>query len=181
MAKKPSDRTHRMRPLEGLNIAPLIDMVTCLMFFLLFFAGIIPVVILDAPLPKIASTADEVKQAMEDKNKLEVIVTVNESGISVKGGPLGAKSFAKAQDGKYPYIDFHKFLVSLKKSRPQTTEVTLVPSNEVIYETLIEVMDYARELMPGDEGYEQLPPGVLGKPEAVQFNRLFPDMSIGGV
>lgn len=181
MAKKPSDRANRMRALEGLNIAPLIDMVTCLMFFLLFFAGIIPVVILPAPLPKIASTADEIKQAQEDKNKLEVVVDVNENNLTVKVEGVGNKAFPKAADGSYPFADFHKHLVGLKKMRPQTTEVTLVPTDAVIYDTLIQVMDNARELQVGDEGYQVLPPDVAGKPESIQFNRLFPEMSIGGV
>jgi biopolymer transport protein ExbD len=181
MATKPSARGRRHRALEGLNIAPLIDMVTCLMFFLLFFAGIIPVVILPAPLPKIASTADEIKQAQEDKNKLEVIVDVSENTLTVKVDGMGSKSFTKLADGNYPYPDFHKHLVGLKKMRPQTTEVTLIPSDLVIYDTLIQVMDHARELMPGDDGYQEPPPGTQGKPESAQFNRLFPDMSIGGV
>ena len=59
MANSPSKRNHRHKPLEGLNLTPFIDMITCLMFFLMMFAGIIPVVIIDAPLPKIASTADD--------------------------------------------------------------------------------------------------------------------------
>jgi biopolymer transport protein ExbD len=181
MARKPSAASNRMKPLEGLNIAPLIDMVTCLMFFLLFFAAIIPVVILDAPLPKIASTAAEIKQANEDKNKLEIVVDVNETTINVKANGVAAKSFPRGADGKYPYVDYHKHMVALKKMRPTTTDVTLVPTDAVVYETFIEVMDYARELMPGDEGYQQLGPELQGKPEAMQYNRLFPEMSIGGV
>ena len=84
MANKPSQRTHRSRPDDGLNLTPLIDMITCLMFFLMMFASILPVVIIDAPLPKIASTAEQVKQAKNTENKLEVTIYINSKGMQVK-------------------------------------------------------------------------------------------------
>lgn len=181
MAKKPSSRTHRMHPLEGLNITPLIDMVTCLMFFLLMFAGIIPVVIIDAPLPKIASTAEEVRQATEDKNKLEVVVDIGESGLVVKVDGMGSRNFPKAADGKIPFTEFHKHLVDVHIRNPKSTEITLVPDDSVPYALMIEVMDASRELVQGDPGFQAMPPEAVGKPESQQFNRLFPDVSLGGV
>jgi len=81
MATKPSSRTHRSRPDDSLNLTPLIDMITCLMFFLLMFASILPVVMIDAPLPKVASTAEEVKQAKNDEAKMEVVVSINSKGL----------------------------------------------------------------------------------------------------
>src|SRR3954470_13762593 len=102
MANKPSSRTNRIRPDESLNLAPLIDMVTCLMFFLLAFAGIIPVSIIDAPLPKIASTAEEVKMAKDNENKLELTVDITASAIVVKDGG-GTKSFPINEKGEFDY------------------------------------------------------------------------------
>src|SRR6476469_6748153 len=113
MANKPSQRTHRLKPMEGLNLTPFIDMITCLMFFLLMFAGIIPVVIIDAPLPKVASTAEEVKQAKDNKNQLEVTLQLKPDSITVQASTAGNKSFAKGPDGKFPWDEVHKHLVSL--------------------------------------------------------------------
>ena len=74
MSRTPSSRTNRIRPPDGINLTPFIDMITCLMFFLMMFAALVPVAIIDAPLPKVASTAEEVRKAKDDQNKLELLV-----------------------------------------------------------------------------------------------------------
>lgn len=181
MAKKPSDRTNRIRPDESLNLAPLIDMVTCLMFFLLAFAGVIPIAIIDAPLPKIASNAEEVKMAKENDNKLELTVDITATTLTVKEGGGSSKSFQANEKGEFPYPEIHKHFIALHSKRPKSHEITLVPANAVTYDALISVMDAARERVKGDEGYQELPPGAAGSPESMGFNRLFPDVSIGGV
>lgn len=180
-AKKPSLRTNRSRPDDTLNLTPMIDMITCLMFFLLMFASILPVVIIDAPLPKIASTGEEVKKAKDAKNKLEVMVYLNDQGIRIRSDAGGEKSFAKAQDGKWPMEEVHNFLVQLKSKSPDTREVTLMPADDTPYFVMVEIMDAARELRKNDAGYKDIPVDLQGKPESEQFNRLFPDVSIGGV
>lgn len=181
MAKKPSSRTNRIRPDESLNLAPLIDMVTCLMFFLLAFAGALPISIIDAPLPKIASTAEEVKLAKENDNKLEVTVTIATGNVTVSEGGGGSRSFQANEKGEIPYDELHKHLVNLHAKRPKSREITLVPQNAVTYDVIINVMDAARELVKGDPGFQELAPGTANTPDAAGFNRLFPDVSIGGV
>ena len=181
MAHKPSERTHRIKPPEGLNLTPMIDMVTNLMFFLMMFASVIPVAMIDAPLPKIASNAEEVKLAKDKENKLELIIYVNGKGFNVKAEGMGQKSFVAGGKGDFPYKELHQFLVSVKTRQPKSREVTLIPSDDTPYEVMIGVMDAARELTTGDDGFKPVPPEVQGKPESLQFNRLFPDVSIGGV
>ena len=139
MAHKPSERTNRVKPDDTLNLTPLIDMVTCLMFFLMMFASMLPVVIIDAPLPKIASTADEVRKAKESENKLEIMLYINANGLSVKSD-VGSQSFGLTTKGKYDYEGLHKFLVSLHSKRPTTREITLMPADDTPYEVMIEVM-----------------------------------------
>jgi|688.fasta_scaffold821850_2 biopolymer transport protein ExbD len=180
-AKKPSQRTHRSRPDDSLNLTPMIDMITCLMFFLLMFATLLPVAIIDAPLPKIASTAEEVKKAKDTSNKLEVMVWISPKGFQVKSDVAPEKSFAAAQNGELPFEELHKFLVQLKQKRPNSKEITFMPSDDTPYAALVEVMDAARDLNKEDAGYQNIPAELQGKPESEQFNRLFPEVSIGGV
>lgn len=181
MANKPSNSSHRIRPAEGLNLTPLIDMITCLMFFLLMFAAVIPVALIDAPLPKVASTAAEIKKAKDDEQKLEVTVGITDKGFMVKSSDGASQIFAVGGDGKFPYDALHKYLVTLHAKKPDSKEITLVPSDDVAYEIMIEVMDASRELARGDTGYQAVPPDISQKPEALQFNRMFPDVSIGGI
>lgn len=180
MANKPSLRTHRMKPIEGLNLAPMIDMVTCLMFFLMMFAGIIPVVMIDAPLPKVASTAEEIKKAKEDLNKQELTISISSTSLTVRG-IQGAKTFNFTPDGLVPFDELHRYLVELHAKRPNDTDVTLLPSDDVPYEVMISVMDASREMLANDPGYQPVPPDIASKPESTQFNRMFPNVSIGGV
>jgi len=180
-AKKPSSRTNRSRPDDTLNLTPMIDMITCLMFFLLMFASILPVVIIDAPLPKIASSADEVKKAKDTKNKLEIMVYLDQKGIRVRSDFGGEKAFPLAQDGKWPMGDVHNFLVQLKAKSPDSKEITLMPADDTPYFVMVDIMDAARELQKNDPGFRDIPVDLQGKPESEQFNRLFPEVSIGGV
>ncbi len=56
-----------------------------------------------------------------------------------------------------------------------------MPADDTTYDVMVEVMDASRELVQGDAGFQQVPPDIAQKPESMQFNRLFPDASIGGV
>ena len=56
-----------------------------------------------------------------------------------------------------------------------------MPSDDTPYFVMVDVMDAARELRKEDEGFKQIPVELTGSPESEQFNRLFPDVSIGGV
>jgi len=181
MANKPSGRTNRMRPSDELNITPLIDMVVCLMFFLLMFFSIMPVVMIDAPLPKIAESADEIRQAKDNHNKLEIMVYISAKGFTVKSDFGGDVALQVNPEGKFPYAELHKHLVSLKTRKPATQEITLMPSDDTPYEVMIGVMDSARELVKDDAGFAPVSPEIANKPESQQFNRLFPEVSIGGV
>jgi biopolymer transport protein ExbD len=180
MAHAPSGRNHRVKPDTELNLVPMIDMVTNLMFFLMMFAATLPVVMIDAPLPKIASTADEVKKAQDDQNKMEVTVTINHSGFQIKSD-VGSTTIGMGADGKYPYAELHNFLIKLHEKRPNAKEITLMPADDTAYEVMVEVMDASRELVKGDPGFQVVPPDIAQKPESMLFNRLFPDASIGGV
>lgn len=180
-ARKPSERTNRSRPDDQLNLTPMIDLITCLMFYLLMFASVMPVVIIDAPLPKIASTAEEVRKAKEPSNKMEVMVYITPQGLRVRSDVGGEKSFPLGPDKKWPSEDLHKFLVQLKQKSPNSREITLMPSDDTPYFVMVEVMDAARDLKKEDPGFKQVPMEISGSPESEQFNRLFPDVSIGGV
>ncbi len=181
MAHAPSGKNNRMKPPEDLNLVPMIDMVTNLMFFLMMFASVLPVVMIDAPLPKVASTAEEVKKAKDQNNKLEVTVDISKDGFAVKSGLGTNKKIPLVNNKDYDYKELHKTLIELHQKKPDSKEITLMPADDVPYDVMVQVMDEARELRQGDPGFQPLVPDVAQKPEGMQFNRLFPEVSIGGV
>ena len=180
MAHAPSGRNHRVKPNEELNLVPMIDMVTNLMFFLMMFASVLPVMIIDAPLPKIASTAEEVKKAKDEPKTMDVNIAITAKGFGIKVDGAGEHNIPMLGT-EYNYAELHKFLVQLKSRKSSTDEITMVPTDDVQYAVMIRVMDEARELVKGDPGFQAVPPEIAQKPESMQFNRLFPKVSIGGV
>ncbi len=180
MAKKPSERTNRIKPPEELNLTPFIDMITSLMFFLLIFAAMIPVVVIDAPLPKVASTAEEVRKAKEQKDSFDITVWIKESGFVVQAGSRGRVTIPKLGEN-WDYEKLHKKLIEYKNYKPDEKEITMVPDDRIKYDVMIQTMDAARELVEGDAGFKSLSPELSGSIESLQFNRLYPDVIIGGV
>lgn len=181
MGHNPSAKSHRLRPPEELNIVPLIDVVTILLFFLLAFIAFAPLVIIDAPLPKVATTADEIRKAKEIKDQFDVVLWINNDGFVLKAGTMGTVTLNKPGNGDYPYKELHAQLVKAKGIRPDAKEITMVPGDDIVYDIMIQTMDAARDLQPGEPGFKAVPPEIAQKPESMQFNQLFPDVTIGGV
>ena len=182
MANRPSSRTNRMRPDSELNLTPMIDMITCLMFFLMMFASLLPVVVIDAPLPRVATTAADFKKAQENEKQTEIILTINTDGFDLKVANSASQKFPVLADGRFPYDKMHKTLVQIQQNQKiQKADFTLLPNDATPYEVIIGTMDATRELMREDPGYQPVPADIASKPESQQFNRLFPEVSIGGL
>lgn len=181
MGGKPSSRSNRKSVNSDLNITPLIDLVTCLMFFLLMFSGIIPFAFIDAPLPKIATSAAEMKQAEKKDKPLNLMVFVRSDMVVVKTDRTAEKQFARTPDGSLPLADIHAHFIELKNISPNDRDITLVPDNDTKYDTLVQIMDSARELVKGDPGWIAGAGEVQKTSDPNAPNVLFPDVSIGGI
>lgn len=180
MASKPSERTHRHRPDDSLTLTPLMDIITNLMFFLLIFANAIPVVTIDAPLPKVANTAEEVRAAKDASNKLEVQVAISNAGFVVRSDFAPGVTINK-EGADFDYKALHKALAQVHFQKPEVNEITVIPEDEVDYQVIILVMDAARLYEEGDEGFKELPPEIRNSTEKFHFNQMFPNVNIGGV
>lgn len=180
MAHKPSERTNRLATSSELNLTSLIDIISTIMFFLLIFLGMLPVVVIDAPIPKVATTADEIRRAKETQPDIDVTVWIKNNGFVVRAGGFSV-NIPKTEKGEFSYTDLHQHLVRIHLDHPKIKEVTIIPDDNIIYDVLVETMDAARALEKGDPGYQVLSPNEIGKPESAQYNQLFPDIIIGGV
>jgi len=179
-ARKPSDRANRHKSGDDLLLTPLMDIITNLMFFLLIFANLIPVVTIDAPLPKVASTAEEIKLAKDDSNRLEVSVRITQAGFLVSSNWAATKNLPLV-GGKYNYTELHRYFLGLHRRKPKAREMTVIPEDNVIYDVMIQVMDEAREVHKKDPGYKEIPKELKGRIEGSRLNDMFPNVSIGGV
>lgn len=151
-------RYHRGR--DDLNIVPMIDMMVILVFFLIFTAVFSKTNILQLNLP---SDSNAAPLDLPKGLKLEVIIRPNDLVVNDRNsGPL--KVLENTAKG-YDLDGLSEFIRRVKAQFPDKTDATILPSANVSYDTLVQVMDTVRVY--------QLPTPPFTKAE------LFPDISLG--
>jgi biopolymer transport protein ExbD len=150
-------RYHQGR--DDLNIVPMIDMMVILVFFLIFTAVFSKTNILQLNLP---SSSNAAPADLPKGLKLEVIIRPNDLLVNDRNsGPL--KVLENTASG-YDLENLSVFMRRVKSQYPQMTDATILPSPNVSYDTLVQVMDTVR--------IYQLPTPPFSKAE------LFPDIAI---
>jgi biopolymer transport protein ExbD len=156
MVRRNHARYHTGR--DDLNIVPMIDMMVILVFFLIFTAVFSKTNILQLNLPANNSAPMDLPKGL----KLEVIIRPNDLLINDRNsGPL--KLLANTPNG-YDLENLSVFMRQVKSQFPQMTDATILPSPNVSYDTLVQVMDVVRVY--------QVPEPPYSKAE------LFPDIAI---
>ncbi len=149
-------RYHQGR--DDLNIVPMIDMMVILVFFLIFTAVFSKTNILQLNLPASASAPVDLPKGL----KLEVIIRPDDLVVNDRNsGPL--KVLPNIATG-YDLDHLSEFMRQIKSQFPQMTDATVLPSPNVDYDTLVQVMDTVRVY--------QLPVQPFTKAE------LFPDIAL---
>src|ERR1700689_3991347 len=150
-------RYHQGR--DDLNIVPMIDMMVILVFFLIFTAVFSKTNILQLNLPASNNTTPlDLPKGL----KLEVIIRPNDLVVNDRNsGPL--KLLENTANG-YDLDGLSEFMRKVKAQFPEMTDATILPSPNVSYDDLVQVMDTVRVY--------QIPQPPFSKAE------LFPDISI---
>ena len=136
-----------------LNITPFIDILVCLLLFLLSSAAFLKLAVIDTDLPKLRASASD-KQ--EDKEKFVVTVTVRSSGFEIGASgkvpasagkkPVGlSRRIPLLSGGGYDLVTLNRHMIALKDQIPSATTVLILPEGNVRFETLVETMDATRE------------------------------------
>jgi biopolymer transport protein ExbD len=156
MVRRNHARYHRGR--DDLNIVPMIDMMVILVFFLIFTAVFSKTNILQLNLPANSSAPVDLPKGL----KLEIIIRPNDLVVNDRNsGPL---KMIENTAGGYDLDSLSEFMRKVKSQFPQMTDATILPSPNVSYDTLVQVMDTVRVY--------QIPQPPFSKAE------LFPDISI---
>jgi biopolymer transport protein ExbD len=157
MVRRNHARYHQGR--DDLNIVPMIDMMVILVFFLIFTAVFSKTNILQLNLPANATSAPvDLPKGL----KLEVIIRPNDLLVNDRNsGPL--KLIENNANG-YDLDALSAFMRQVKAQFPDMTDATILPSPNVSYDTLVQVMDTVRVY--------QIPEPPFNKAE------LFPDIAL---
>lgn len=154
-------RNHaRYKGRNDINIVPMLDIFTILLFFLIFTAVFSKTNIVELNLP--AASTEPI--ALPEGLVLEVVVRKNELVVQDKNsGPL--QSLPNTATG-YDFEGMSAFLSRVKARFPELKAATVLLEPDIPYDTIVQVMDAVKS-------YE----GVLnGQPAR---GELFPQISLG--
>lgn len=163
MYRVPSSRKPKKKD-EKINLVPILDAVFILIFFLLMSAQFIKIFEISSNVPIVSDS-----EPPKDKKKpLALTLVVDTDSIVVQTGVPSQKikTFSKNAEDKYPLEELHQFLVDLKKKNINENEVIIEPSNNVLYEDMVLIMDAVRMFRKDDESiFRKTPEGLEEKVE----------------
>lgn len=153
-----------------LNLTPLMDVMSNILFFLLASVGASIVALLPASVPTRSESAGggeaPAKQVMVTLQVQRTGFTGSAQSERLAPAELAALRFAlpRAEGGAdpwaLPYGALTAKLAEIKKRYPASDTVVLLPDAQVPYQVIIRTMDAARGVPVGDSG-KAAPPGDL--------------------
>jgi biopolymer transport protein ExbD len=154
-------RNHaRYKGRNDINIVPMLDIFTILLFFLIFTAVFSKTHIVELNLP--AKSSEPLK--LPDGLQLEIVV--RKTGLLVQDRNTGPLQPLPNVDGKYKFTDLNEYLARVKARVPELRNATVLLEPDVSYDTIVETMDAIR-------AFDGIEDGVAAKGE------LFPVISLG--
>ncbi len=155
-------RKSRSHDVAELNITAFMNLMVILVPFLLITAVFSRVAVLELSLP---APSDQSTPLEEPEFQLEVVV--REDVVEIGDTQTGIlKSISRAdQDIEATLAELGEFLQQVKAQYPDKTAATILLEQDIAYETLVQVMDTVRVILPSEE-----------RPE---MGELFPDISVG--
>jgi biopolymer transport protein ExbD len=139
-----------------LNLTPMIDILTCLLFFLLLSFGAVIIALISASVPVISEGDPDPNYA---KAKVTMGLQITENGFVVTAShdTMPEAELAKlkkllpriGKEKTYDYKALHEHLWWVKKRFPNSTAIIITPAAKVPYAVLVESMDAARDRAGG--------------------------------
>lgn len=152
-----------------LNITPMINVLVCLLFFLLASFGQVIIALINASVP-VMSDAPAEPNASDAKLTMGVNIQQNNLLVTASHDQLPEselsrlrKTFGKVK-GDYDYNGLHEHLWKVKRKYPKSTSIIITPHKEILYDVVIKVMDASRSR---EGGTPRRPVKIPMFPEAV--------------
>ena len=152
-------RGHRANLLEigtELNLVPYLDMMTCIVMFLLVtMTGFLSFSILNASIPQLAPNSKSAVAEAAKKEQLLLIVRMTRNGFvvdpNVQGGKPMKQMTVSKKDKAFDFEGLNKIAVNLKARFKNESKVLLIADPKVIYDDVVHAMDSLREFEGEDE------------------------------
>jgi biopolymer transport protein ExbD len=137
-----------------LNLTPMIDILTCLLFFLLLSFGAVIIALISASVPVI-SEGDADPNAATAKVTMGLQITDKGFLLTASHDTLPESELAKLKKqlprkkGEYDYDAVHEHLWSVKRKFPKSTSIIITPAAAIPHEVVVKSMDASRDRKGG--------------------------------
>ena len=129
---------------ERLNLVPIMDAVFIFIFFLLFSAQFIELVLLEAEAP-VVSTVSSPQDIKEEP--LNLNIKIKQGRLEVYTGIVPSLNFKVFLDEKNAYLSLKKRLAELRTQYPKEDELIISPLANTSYEQVVKVIE-ASQVVP---------------------------------
>ncbi|MBI5480005.1 MAG: biopolymer transporter ExbD [Deltaproteobacteria bacterium] len=127
---------------SDLDLVPYIDLLTCMVTFLLITAVWTQLARIDVTQKTESANRDAVTEAPPPETKLVVIV--DEEGFTVAGSAsAGGPQQLGKKDGRYDFATLRAVLQEVKRAFPAKRDIQIASDDGVEYQYLVGVMDTA--------------------------------------
>jgi biopolymer transport protein ExbD len=139
-----------------LNVTPMIDVLTTLLFFLLLSFGAVIIALINTTVPALGDDSSTSADT-PDKTIVTMTVLITDKGFTVSGQAdgmteqemlkLGKSLPLKVEGGEklYDYQGLNDFFLEVKRGHEKSDSVVLMPNPDIPYEVLVKTMDATRE------------------------------------
>jgi biopolymer transport protein TolR len=129
------------KPVDSeLNLVPYIDLLTCMVTFLLITAVWTQLARIDVTQKGQAQNAE---QTDEKPPETRLVVVIKDDGFLIAGGAAGDQKPIKMKEGKYDYDTLLAILKEVKKTYPDKRDVHIASDDGIQYQYIIRAMDTA--------------------------------------
>ncbi|AHZ84036.1 ExbD/TolR family protein [Bdellovibrio bacteriovorus] len=157
-----------------LDLAPLLAVMVKLVPVLLVSSAFVQMMVIETELPQVVSEA--IQRQDEQKTPTNVAMEVDaKDGIRIIVTAKGQEKIETIplKDGAYDLQSLHQKLVEVKKAHPEVFKMELNPDGKVSYDTLVKIMDAARQARDNNVKF---PVFDTKQGKNVETNYMFPEI-----
>ncbi len=127
---------------DEVNITPVMNLFLVLIPFLLLTAEFVRIAVLELNLPSAAAMPQQPKKK-SNKPLVLIMLRIEDNQIRIKAPRING--MVKKNGADYQFDKLVQELKKLKKSFPDIREVTVQPTDNIKYDTIVHVMDACRD------------------------------------
>lgn len=160
-----------------INLAPMLDIIVCIIPMLLMSVAFIQVNMIETPIPQVVEQASA---QQNEKDQTTVRLKMMTDSLVYEVTHQGKKNNISIAmpGGKFAEETLYAESVKLKRIHPHVIKVDLVPSQEASFEQIVKVMDSIRKLKPNEAKFAFTD---IKSGQPVTTDLIFPDVSFANV